>query len=106
MLPPCDHLLHHNKLTRTECELCRSTKLKIFTRKRYFFAASLYLGVSGLVCYIRLVSHGLNPYLLLLLSALFLVSVIAVVRLALLAITRSEPTYKCRSCGYYDWLEV
>lgn len=93
------------KLVRTECEVCGSAGLKIFTRKRYLINAGMYMALSESLFCIYLTNSNLNLYLALSLSVLLIVSVIACVWFVLLACTRSEATYKCRSCGYYDWLD-
>lgn len=88
----------------TDCEICHSTKLKVFTRRRYFIIAGMHLVLAGLLFYIRLTSAG-HDYLSIGLSVLILILLVAFIRALLLAALRSEPTYKCQSCGYYDWLE-
>ena len=104
MLSICNRLSHNKKLVRTECEVCGSARLKIFTRKRYLVTAGLYMPLSGLFSYLYLAVHSLNVYAGLLPGALLMASVIACMWFVLLACSRSETTYKCRSCGYYDWL--
>lgn|GEM_PF-1295218 len=105
MLSVCNHLSHNEKLVRANCEVCGGARLKIFTRKRYLITAGVYMALSGLFLYIYLAGHHLNLYVGLLSGALLIASVIACVWFVLLACTRSEATYKCRSCGYYDWLD-
>src|ERR1700758_2383202 len=86
-------------LMRTECEICHSNELKVFTRKRYLLVACLYLALSLLFFYVRYLSAAWDNYLRLSLNALAVTWAIAFVRCVLLAVIRQEPTYKCKSCG-------